>query len=120
MEMTFLVKHVKWNKSYHKQFCSSKWAIYSKTNLFWSLEVFSLEINKNNNNTSLKVLKCDYLLKKLRITRKVIFSLTVWNGENLGKTFDFMETTIFVQTSEMGQILMKTVLFLKMSLIQLN
>ena len=42
-------------------------------------------------------------------------------GQILKKGFDWMETTFFVvQTSEMGQLLQKTVFLLKMRDIQLN
>ena len=67
-----MVKPVKQDKYYRKQFCSTKCATYNKTMLFWCFEAFLPEIDKKN---SLVGLKGDYLRKKLRINLN-IFSLT--------------------------------------------
>ena len=58
--------------------------------------------------------------KKLRISRVRFFLNEFEKGYILKNSFDLMETTFFVQTSEMGQIFPKTVLLLIMSHIQLN
>ncbi len=60
------------------------------------------------------------LRKKLRIPQKENFLNEFEKGQILKKGFGLMETTFFVQTSEMGQLSQKTVLLLKMSSIELN
>ena len=64
--------------------------------------------------------KIDYLRKKLLIPQREIFLHKFEKGLILKLGFDLMETTLFVQTREMGQLLLKTVLLHKMSHIQLN
>ena len=55
-----MVKPVKQDKYYRKQFCSSKCATYNKTMFFRCFEVFSPEIDK-------KKTSCTSKRKKLRI-----------------------------------------------------
>ncbi len=58
--------------------------------------------------------------KRPRITKKIILFQRVRKGANPEQRFRFEVNDFFGQTSEMGQILSKIILHLKLSHIQLN
>ena len=74
----------------------------------------------NSLKTSLFIPKIYYLRNKLRNTQKDYFCQQVWKGEKSEEILDLVETTVFVQSSKMGQLLTTNVSLHKISHIQLN
>ena len=110
MGMTFFVLLLKWDNYYRKQFFSSKWDTYSYTKLFWFFEAFMRKLTKKLNLTIKKGLPQE----EAKNSRE-IFLREFEKRQIKKKGFDLMEMTVFVQISEIGQLLQKTVFLLKMS-----
>ena len=92
----------------------------SHIQLNYTLQLFWIIFGENLLKTSLFRFKSGYLRKKLRIILKVSISQQFFIWANPEEYFYLVETTPFLQTSEIGQILTKMFFILKLRHIQIN
>ena len=112
-----MVRQVKWDNYYRKNFCSTNWATCSKTKGFWCFEAFCWKLTKN---FSLMYKKCPSPKEAKNYPERYFFSMSLKWVKSWGNVLIWKKRLFLFKPLKRNKYYRKQFFLLKMIHIELN